>query len=160
MIFKLLKKLFKKPSKDEETTALHDITAISEKDWDIIGAYGEVLEKRGEEYPNRLLFPLSALPHPKAEIESALNRALEVAKDENITTHLETALVSLGDFLPNNEIPDDPDEDFELWLSRKDWKDPKTIKHFASVLSRVFIEKYGDDAEQKIDKFFEDLKNR
>jgi len=161
MVFALLKRLFKKPPKEEEATLIHDLKAISAEDWDIIGAYGEMLGKHEEEEQIRLLFPQSELPYPKQKIELALNRALKIAKDENLIVHLETVLVCLEDFIPDDEVPEHSDEHFDehfgLWISRKNWNDPKTKMVLLNAMSRHFVKQYGDDAEQKMEEFIKDL---
>ncbi len=140
-----------------DVSALQDVIAVPEKEMEIIGDYGKTLEELGEVESNKLLKPLSKLPHPKQKIEVTLRKAIGIVKDEKFKLHLERALVFLEDFIPDNEIPEDPDEHLRLWLSRKDWKNPAIRENFADIMTRIFIEKYGDEAPQKTKEFHNDL---
>ena len=82
----------------------------------IIGDYGDLLVKLGEERKGRPLHPLSMLPHPKEKIRHALEQALQVAKDEKMKKDLKGGLRVLEDFIPDDEIPEDPKEAAELWF--------------------------------------------
>lgn len=69
-----------------------------EEMWDVISAYGAVLEEKGtmgQVYTSELL-----LPHTKEKIIRALHQALLTIKDKETLNHLEVAYVSLCDFLP------------------------------------------------------------
>lgn len=127
---------------------------------DIIGAYGKLLDEVGQEKEAKLLQPLSRLPHPKATIEKALKDALQIAKFKTMNKLLQMILARLEDFIPDEEVPKDPDENFKSWLSRKDWNDPDTKDFLVMVLTQNFIEEYGDDAEQKVQEFIRDLQGQ
>lgn len=137
---------------------LQDFLAFPEEVSDIIGEYGLLLDKMGREHNPRLLRPLSGLPYPKEEIEAALTTALGIAKNETLRNRLETALLFLDDFIPDDEVPQDADENLESWLSRKDWQNPQARDLLAMTLAKIFIEEYGDKAVQKLEEFMEDWK--
>ncbi len=139
-------------------STLQDFLAFPEEVADIIGEYGNLLDEMGREKSGKLLRPISSLPYPKEKIEKALKTGLGVAKDETLRNLLETALVNLEDFIPDDEVPEDPDENLRAWLGRKNWEDPKTRDLLEMALTRLFIKKYGDKAEQKVQEFLEDCK--
>jgi hypothetical protein len=115
----------------------------------------------GREKKYKLLRPLSKLPYPKKKIERALKTALGIAKDQTLKDQLELVLVCLEDFIPDVSVPEDPDENFKSWVSRKNWKDPKTSKLLARILNQPFIIKeYGDDAEKKAQEILRDLQKK
>ncbi len=119
-----------------------------------------MLDEMGRDQDPRLLRPLSRLPYPREEIQGALKTALGIAKDETLRNQLETALIFLEDFIPDHEVPQDPDENLNSWLGRKDWKNPKTRDLLAVILTKIFIEEYGDRAQQKVEEFLEERKGR
>jgi len=137
---------------------LRDAVAIPHEEMDIIGDYGKILENLPAKESSKLLHPLSLLPDPKDKIEKALKRALGIAQDKEIRSHLETALIALGDFIPDDEVPEDPEENMKVWLSRKDWKNPKARELLTITLTKMFVKKYGENAEQKLEEFLRDLK--
>jgi len=138
-------------------STLQDVLAIPEEAMDIIGEYGNLLDEMGREKSRKLLRPMSSLPYPRKKIEKALKTALEIAKDETLRNQLEIVLVCLEDFIPDDEVLEDPDENFKSWVSRKDWKNPKVRDLLAMTLTKHFIKEYGDNAEQKVEEFFRDL---
>lgn len=140
------------------TPVLQDFLRFPEEVRDIIGEYGKLLENLAEEETGKLLRPISELPHSKEKIEKALRAALTTAKDKGLRNHLETVLLRLGDFIPDDEVPDDPEENLRLWVMRKDWIKPKVAELFARTLSQHFVKKYGEKAEQKVEEFLDDLK--
>jgi len=136
---------------------LKDFLAFPEEARDIIGEYGNLLDEMGEEEDAKLLCPISKLPYPKTKIENALKIALGIAKDKTLKKQLEMVMVRLEDFIPDDEVPEDPDDNFKSWLSRKDWTDPKMRDFLAMILTQHFIKEYGDNAEQKVQEFIRDF---
>ena len=112
---------------------------------DIVGKYGDLLDEMGREKNGKPLRPLSRLPYPKEEIEKALKAALGIAKDEYLKNQLERALVFLEDFIPDDDVPKDPDKHFALWISRKDWKNAKVREWFADTMTEIFVRKYSNN---------------
>jgi len=127
---------------------------------DIIGAYGKLLDEVEQEKGATLLQPLSRLPYPKTKIEKALKSALEIAKYKTMKKLLKMVLARLEDFIPDAEVPKDPDENFKSWLSKKDWKNPDMRDLLVMILAQNFIKEYGDNAGQKIQEFLRDLQNQ
>jgi len=62
-----------------------------------------------------LLHPASKLPYPKKKIKEALKKALGEIKDEQIKTALLIALITLEEFIPDNEIPKDREEEIRKY---------------------------------------------
>ena len=139
----------------ESSSKMHDLTIIPQDTWGILGDYGKLLENLPTTNPLR---PLSLLPHPKDKIENALKTAIGTSKDKEIRSVLETNLLFLEDFIPDNEVPKDFEENFKMWCSHKDWKNPKTREILAVTLTRLFVLKYGEDAEQKTEEFISKFK--
>ncbi|MEK6690508.1 MAG: hypothetical protein AABY78_04285 [Nitrospirota bacterium] len=139
---------------------LRDAVAVSQDTMEIIGDYGKLLENlpTNEKESSRLLHPLSLLPHLKDKIDNAIKIALGIARDEETKNHLETALMALEDFIPDDEVPEKPEENMKAWLSRKDWGNPKAKELFGITLTKMFVKKYGENAEQKLEEFLQDLK--
>lgn len=102
---------------------LRDIVMTPSEVREIIGDYGEVLEASGE--GRGLLLPISKLPHPKEKIREALNTALKITKDEEMSEHLKVCLVCLDDFVPDEEVPTDPVENIMAWAERQKLKKTK-----------------------------------
>lgn len=137
---------------------LQDAIAIPQEIMSIIGDYGEILENLPPKAGGNLLHPLSLLPHPKDKIEYALKIALGIVRNKKTRNHLETVLVFLEDFIPDDEVPEDPEENMKAWLSRRDWKSPKTRELLEMTLTKIFVEKYVENAEQKLEEFLRDRK--
>ena len=127
---------------------------------DIIGAYGKLLDEMGQEKDAKPLQPVSRLPYPKAKIEKALKNALKIAKYKPMKKLLEMVLSRLEDFIPDKEVPEDPNENFKSWLSKKDWKDSDMRDFLVMILTQNFAKEYGDNAEQKIQEFLKDLQKQ
>jgi hypothetical protein len=150
-----------KGGQDTDDSMLQAFLALPKEISDIVGGYGTLLNEMGREKKVKLLRPLSKLPHPKKKIERALKTALGIVKDENLKNQLELVSVCLEDFIPDVEVPEDPDENFKSWVSRKNWKDPKASKLLARVLNQPFIIKeYGGNAEKKVQKILRDLEKK
>jgi len=147
-----------KGGKDTDASKLQDFLALPKEVRDIVGGYGTLLNEMGREKKCKLLRPLSKLPYPKKKIERALKTALGIAKDETLKNQLELVLVCLEDFIPDDKVPEDPDENFKSWVGRKNWKDPKARKLLARVLNQPFIIKeYGGNAGKKAQEILRDL---
>lgn len=146
---------------DTDASKLQDFLALPKEISDIVGQYGTLLNEMGREKKGKLLRPLSKLPYPKKKIGRALKTALEIAKDKALKNQLELVLVCLEDFIPDDEVPEDPDENFKSWVSRKNWKDPKASKLLARVLDQPFIIKeYGGNAGKKAQEILRDLQKK
>jgi hypothetical protein len=146
--------------KDIEKTSERMFQAFKELPDDvngIIGAYGKLLDEVGLEKDAKLLQPISRLPYPKTKIEKALKDALQIAKFKTMNKLLQMILARLEDFIPDEEVPKDPDENFKSWLGKKDWEDPEMRDFLVMVLTQNFIKEYGDNAEQKVQEFIRDL---
>jgi hypothetical protein len=107
----------------------------------IIAGYGGLLTRLGEERQSASLRPASMLPHPQEKIKRALTEALQVAKNEKMRSSLQTGLDALEDFIPDDEVPEDPKENLELWYKRRmeDEKFRKIAgKHFGERLKYTF----------------------
>lgn len=123
----------------------------------IIEDYGYTLESLPKSGKNKFLHPLSMLPYSKDIIKEALHAALNIIKEEEARYHFEGALFCLDDFIPENEIPNNEQEEFQIWVARKDLTNPITKKIFIKMVTDILIEKYGDKAEQKLKEV---LKNK
>ena len=149
--------------KDIEKTSEKMFQAFKELPDDvnnIIGAYGRLLDEMGQQKDSKLLQPISSLPYSKDKIEKALKDALEISKYKTMRKLLEMVLARLEDFLPDEEVPEDPDKNFRSWLSKKDWEDPDMKDFLVMILTQNFIEEYGDNAEQKAKEFLKDLQKQ
>ena len=90
---------------------LRDLLEIPSDAMEVVGAYSKVLAEDA-----RFLKPLSALPCPKTRIEEALQIAMRNARDPGIRRILETALDALKDFIPDENVPADPNENAKAWF--------------------------------------------
>jgi hypothetical protein len=89
---------------------LRDLLKLPDDVMQIIGEYGKVLAK-----DQRLVRPISLLPYPKDIIKKAIETALQYAEDREIRRHLHAVLFALDDFVPDEKVPDDPEENFKAW---------------------------------------------
>lgn len=83
----------------------------------IVGNYGKVLEESSN--LGNLLHPLSKLPYPKEKIENALKTALGCVTDEYLSKAYQVALFSLEDFIPDDEVPKNREENKRAWMARR-----------------------------------------
>jgi hypothetical protein len=86
---------------------------VSPEAMDIIGRYGEILDavcNEGHSFP----FPLSRLPYPKSVIRDALNEAQQVPVLGKFAESVDTGLVYLDFFVPDEEIPENFDAEKDL----------------------------------------------
>jgi len=90
---------------------LQELASLPQTDVYIVGEYGKVLT----ETPGPLR-PLSKLPYPKETIKQAIEKLLARSQDPEYRNHLETALFSLDDFIPDDEVPLDKEENTRKWL--------------------------------------------
>jgi hypothetical protein len=93
---------------------LRDLLEIPSDAMEVVGAYSKILAE-----DLRLLKPLSVLPYPKTRIEEALQVALRSARDPGIRRNLEVALDALKDFIPDTNVPADPDENAKAWFAHR-----------------------------------------
>lgn len=97
---------------------LKDAVSIPADVMTIIGDYGKILEDLHTNGDKRLLRPISELPHPKEKIERSLKTALKIAKDPALINHLKIALITLEDFVPDNEVPQNAEDNLRAWAER------------------------------------------
>lgn len=88
----------------ESSPKLKDALTIPGDAMDIIGDYGKVLEDLQKREGGNFFHPISKLPYQKEKIESALDTALKIAKDEKIIEHLKVARTALKTFIPDDEV--------------------------------------------------------
>lgn len=93
---------------------LHDIVTIPSDAMQIIGEYGQVVAE-----DKRLLKPFSILPYPKETIKQAIETALQYTQDPEIRQHLHTLLDVLCDFVPDEKVPQDREENVKAWLMNR-----------------------------------------
>jgi len=98
---------------------LRDLIEIPPDAMEVVGAYSKVLAEDA-----RFLKPLSALPYPKTRIEEALQIAMRNAQDPGIRRNLETALDALKDFIPDENVPADPEENAKAWVVHRAGRRP------------------------------------
>jgi hypothetical protein len=109
-----------KPVTTDEEEILHspeklrDLLEIPNDAMEVVGAYSAVLAEG-----RRLLKPLSALPYPKTRIEEALQIAMHNARDPGTLRNLEIALDVLKDFIPDSDVPADPEENTKAWFAHR-----------------------------------------
>lgn len=92
---------------------VRDLFEIPSDAMEVIGAYSKVLAEDA-----RPLKPLSTLPYPKTKIEEALQIALQNARDPEILQTLESVRDALRYFIPDENIPTDPEEYLKTWVMR------------------------------------------
>lgn len=95
-------------------TKLHDMIAIPPDSMEILGVYGNTLA----EHPG-FLKPISALPYPKETIRHAIETALRHASDPAIRKDLQSVLVALDDFVPDDQVPRDYEQNVKAWLEHR-----------------------------------------
>lgn len=93
---------------------LQDALEIPHDAMEVVGAYAAVLAD-----DTRLLKPLSALPRSRARIEEALQTAMRHAHDPETLRDLQQALDALQDFIADDKVPADPEENAKAWLLRR-----------------------------------------
>lgn len=94
-----------------------DLARLSSDDTEVFGHYGRVLEKAYE--AGGPLFPESKLPYPKGRIRCSLLNALATIRDEEARSGFQKALLALDDFIPDAEVPSDPERNATEWLQRR-----------------------------------------
>jgi hypothetical protein len=90
---------------------LQDLASLPQRDVEIAGEYGRVLA----EVPGPLR-PLSKLPYPKETIRRAIEKLLARSQDPEYRNLLKTVLLALDDFVPDEEVPSDKEENKRKWL--------------------------------------------
>ncbi len=93
---------------------LQDALEIPHEAMQVVGAYATVLAD-----DRRFLKPLSTLPYPKASIEQALQTAMRHARDPETRRDLQSALSALQDFIADDKVPADPEENAKAWLMHR-----------------------------------------
>lgn len=90
---------------------LQNLASLPQNDMDIVGEYGGVLAT----IPGPLR-PLSKLPYPKEIIRRAIENLLAQSKGHEYRSMLQTVLLALDDFIPDEEVPLDKEENGRKWL--------------------------------------------
>lgn len=85
----------------------------------IINDYGRILEKESVKKSANLLLPESKLPIPKHQIDEVLKYAIKITKNKKVKNLLKNSLIALYDFVPDNEVPDDKNENLKAWARRQ-----------------------------------------
>jgi hypothetical protein len=109
----------KKRAVVQSTPVLQDMLRIPKECWEIVEKYGEVLANQ-----KRLLKPLSSLPYPKDAIASAIETALSCSSDPELQRHLKDIRFALEDFVPDENLPTDPEKELENWIAHRSKKRP------------------------------------
>ncbi len=90
---------------------LRDRQSLPERELEIAGEYGKVLA----ELPGPLR-PLSKLPYPKETIRQAIEKLLPMTQNPEYKKSLRVSLSFLDDFVPDEEVPPDKEENTRKWL--------------------------------------------
>ncbi len=90
---------------------LQEMSSLPQREVEIVGEYGGVLA----ELPGPLR-PLSKLPYPKETIRQAIEKLLARSQDPEYRNLLKTVLLALDDFVPDEEVPLDKEENRRKWL--------------------------------------------
>lgn len=90
---------------------IQDIFSLSRKEVDIVGAFGGVVAS----LPGPLR-PLSKLPYPKETIRKAFEKLLAQTKSPYYKSMFQTGLFALDDFIPDEEIPLNEEENIRKWM--------------------------------------------
>lgn len=98
---------------------LRDMVQIPDDAMQIIGEYGKTLAE-----DQRLLHPISLLPYPKDTIKKAIETALKCAEDREMRQHLHVVLFALDDFVPDEKVPQDPEENTKAWWVHRSRQGP------------------------------------
>ena len=103
----------------QSVTKLHDLVGIPHDAMQIIDEYGKVLAE-----DHRHLHPISLLPYPKETVKQAIETALNHARDPEIRQHLNAVLFYLDDFVADEKVPQDPDENAKAWWAHRTGQAP------------------------------------
>jgi hypothetical protein len=95
-------------------SSVRELMSLPEMDVDIVGEYGQVLE-----LVDRPLKPISKLPYPKEVIRQALERLIQRTHDAQYKNSLQVGLLCLDDFIPDEQVPEDLEENQMQWLMRR-----------------------------------------
>src|SRR6266542_1906755 len=90
---------------------IQEMSSLTQREVEIVGEYGGVLA----ELPGPLR-PLSKLPYPKETIRQAIEKLLARSQDPEYRNLLKTVLLALDDFVPDEEVPLDKEENRRKWL--------------------------------------------
>jgi hypothetical protein len=99
---------------DSRGFSLQEVAATPPHAMEIVGAYGRLLG----DAPSFQVRPESSLPYPKHVIAEALRAALSAISDTASQRALQIGLSELDGFVPDREVPGDPDERATEWLRR------------------------------------------
>ncbi|HKX29346.1 MAG TPA: hypothetical protein VJ302_16740 [Blastocatellia bacterium] len=91
--------------------AAQSLFSASQEEVDIVSEYGKLLED--ESGPLR---PISELPYPKETIRLAIENLLVRVQDPVYSRSLRMGLFCLDNFIPDEEVPRDPDENQRKWM--------------------------------------------
>ncbi len=99
---------------DRSGFSLREVAALPTSAMEIVGEFSELMSNT----PCQVR-PESMLPRSRAEIEQALQVALAGMSDPNSQNALRMALSELDTFVPDAEVPEDPDERAYEYLRRR-----------------------------------------
>lgn len=94
--------------------SLKELAAAPARAMEIVGAYGRLLEDAPAQ-----VRPESTLPYPKQVIREALKTALSTLSDAESRRALQTGLSELDAFVPDHEVPQDPNERALEYIRRR-----------------------------------------
>ena len=94
---------------------LRDLYSLPKEDLDIVGNYGQIVQEVIELQPGPL-YPVSKLLDPKETIRQSIENLLKLVQDPTYRQDLEMGLFLLENFIPDEEVPDDPDENRQKWM--------------------------------------------
>jgi len=96
-------------------TMLRELYSLPKEDLDIVGNYGQIVQKVIELQPGPL-YPVSELLDPKETIRQSIENLLKLVQDPNYRNDLEMGLFLLNNFIPDEEVPNDPEENRRKWI--------------------------------------------
>ena len=94
--------------------SLHEVAAAPHRAMQIIEDFSRLMQ----DTPCQVR-PESMLPYPKPVIEEALRKALVTFSDAESRAALQTALSELDTFVPDHEVPEDPNERALQYIRRR-----------------------------------------
>lgn len=94
--------------------SLEQVATMPQGALQIVGEFGQLME-----HTPCQVRPESMLPYPKPVIEKALQTALSTLSDAESQRALQTALSELDAFIPDHEVPQDPNERAIEYIRRR-----------------------------------------
>jgi len=94
---------------------LRELYSLPKEDLDIVGNYGHIVQEVIELQPGPL-YPISELLDTKETIRQSIENLLMLVQDPNYKNDLEIGLFFLDNFIPDEEVPADPEENRRKWV--------------------------------------------